>query len=533
MRICRFLAILILGSALASGARDALAVTQAAAQMEHLLPQIPATVAAQFRLLAADALKEHYPDLAAKFVRAALDDVKWREAIDPELLSALTLAAPDETVALLRHQKLNSDQVVISALLQANRVLQAAALYRASIENGASRFEMPQVFKALGTQNPEEAKKLFADMLIGFSYQNASPKELLNLVNCAVAVAPFAPDLSAGVLEQVVKIASPADYRKALPGGNRSGSSDNSRNTLLVAAGRPLHDLSPSRFALYSDVISNRGLPHSLLINRINTPGPKTVPKREQTSESSISERIGKLRNISDADRPKTILELAQEILLLPRGSKLGLARNLDNLASEGDNGKEAIDSVAAALGAGIDESSPSARDYVELARLIRYEHAKAPLSDPCLEAADSLLLLRATVYQDNGLSLRSADGKSYSLDKLRGRVVLVNFWATWSQSCRKELPLIEALYQRFQKQGLVVLAVSSDTPDALAEYLGRTNYTFPVLLDREGDVKKAFGVEGVPKSFVFDPKGKLVALANNMRTENQLLNLLKAAGLQ
>jgi hypothetical protein len=96
--------------------------------------------------------------------------------------------------------------------------------------------------------------------------------------------------------------------------------------------------------------------------------------------------------------------------LALPRGAKFGLASSLANLATEGDNGKDAMDAVAFALGAGIEERAPSARAYIELAELVRYEHAKAPLSDPSLDAADALLALRARVYQDNGFSLASVD---------------------------------------------------------------------------------------------------------------------------
>jgi peroxiredoxin len=542
MRSCRFVVAFVICAALAAGARDELTVAQAAARVEQLMPRMPSTVGTQFRVLAAEALKERHADLAAKFVRAALNDVKSREAIDPELLSALTSVAPDETIALLPHLKLNSDQVVISALLQSNRVRQAAALYRASLQKGPVRFDTPLIFKALGNESPEEAKKLFVDMLAGFSYDDATPLQLFNLINCAVAAAPFAPDLTAGVLERILAMASQADYGKNPAGGGLSGTfqvgsskilTDNSRDTLLVVAGGRLYALSPDRFAKYNDVLSKWGLMGPLVVNRINIGGSGPVRKRDQTPEGSISERIGKLRSMSDADRPRAVLELARAILELPKGVKFGLASNLANLATEGDNGKEAMDAVAAALGAGIEEGAPSARAYIELAKLIRYEHAKAPLSDPCLDAAGALLALRERIYQGNGFSLVSMDGKNYALDKLRGKVVLLNFWATWCPPCRKEMPDMEALYQRFQKKGLIVLAVSDEDRETVTGFLAKTNYTFPVLLDPGREVNKAYGVEGIPKSFIFDTRGNLVTLAIDMRTERQFLDLLKEAGLQ
>jgi peroxiredoxin len=542
MKSWRFIVAFVIGAVLTWGAADELTVAQAAARLEKLIPQTSSVVGAQFRVLAAEALKERHPDLAAKFVQAALEDVKGRESIDPELLSALTSVAPDETIALLPRLKPNADDVVISALLQSNRVRQAAALYRASLKKGPVRFNTPQIFRALGSESPEEAKKLFADVLDKFSYDEATPLQLFNLINCAVAVAPFAPDLAANVLERILAIASPADYGKSVTEGGISGtfkvgsstlSTDNSRDTLLVAAGGRLRALSPERFANHHDVLSKWGLEGPFVVNRVKMGGAGSVQQREKTPEDSISERMSRLRSMSDAERPRAVLELARGILALPKGSKFRLASNLASLSTEGDNGKKSMDAVAAALGAGIEESAPSARAYIELAKLVRYEHARAPFSNPSLDAADALLALRARVYQENRFSLVSMDGKKYSLDNLRGKVVLLNFWATWCPPCRKEMPDMEVLYQRFRDKGLIVLAVSDENRETVAGYLAKTPYTFPVLLDPDREVNNAYGVEGIPKSFIFDAKGNLVALAIDMRTERQFLDLLKEAGLQ
>lgn len=91
----------------------------------------------------------------------------------------------------------------------------------------------------------------------------------------------------------------------------------------------------------------------------------------------------------------------------------------------------------------------------------------------------------------------------------------------------------MEALYERFRDKGLIVLAVSDENRETIAGYLATKRYTFPVLLDPGREVNKAYGIEGIPKSFVFDSKGNLVALAIDMRTERQFLDLLREAGLQ
>ena len=90
----------------------------------------------------------------------------------------------------------------------------------------------------------------------------------------------------------------------------------------------------------------------------------------------------------------------------------------------------------------------------------------------------------------------------------------------------------MEKLYREFEKQGLIVLAVSDEDRDTVTGFLQKQSYTFPVLLDPDRKVNNAFGVEGIPKSFVFDREGRLVAQAIDMRTEEQFLRMLKKAGL-
>jgi peroxiredoxin len=94
-------------------------------------------------------------------------------------------------------------------------------------------------------------------------------------------------------------------------------------------------------------------------------------------------------------------------------------------------------------------------------------------------------------------------------------------------------MPDMEVLYQRFEKKGLVILAVSHEERETVAGFLEKQHYTFPVLLDPGRKTNDAFGVEGIPKSFIFDPEGNLVAQAIDMRTQRQFLELLKQAGLQ
>jgi peroxiredoxin len=209
------------------------------------------------------------------------------------------------------------------------------------------------------------------------------------------------------------------------------------------------------------------------------------------------------------------------------------VARGLCSGVTEGDLGHAAVSAAAGALAEGIKGATPNADAYVELASLVRYEHVKPPMEDPALDAALALLELREALHQEAGFSLTSLDGKTYSLDAMRGKVVLLNFWATWCPPCRKEMPDMQKLYAELAPKGFVVLAVSDEKRDVVEKFLADKHYTFPVLLDDARKAHESFDVEGIPKSFLFGRDGKIVGQAIDMRTEPQFREMLKAAGLQ
>jgi peroxiredoxin len=142
------------------------------------------------------------------------------------------------------------------------------------------------------------------------------------------------------------------------------------------------------------------------------------------------------------------------------------------------------------------------------------------------LEADD-----RKRVHPD--FSLTDIFGKTWTFSELRGKVVLVNFWATWCPPCRKEMPDLEALYKRFSAKGFVVLGISDEEATKVAPFIRERKVSFPVLLDPGRKVNAMFVVEGIPKSFVYDREGKLVAQSIDMRTQKQFLQMLAKAGLE
>ncbi len=271
--------------------------------------------------------------------------------------------------------------------------------------------------------------------------------------------------------------------------------------------------------------------------------------------EKPIVDQIHGLRGLADDVRVQVTRELALKIRQLPANeNKLRLAVGLANLSTEGDFGHETLQEVATTLAVALKEhpvpwekpehgaagegarATPALRpayQYVELATLVRYEHVEASADDPQFAAAMKRLEAEDQQRQHPEFTLKDLSGKAWTFQELRGKVVLVNFWATWCPPCRKEMPDLETLYKRFGAQGFVVLAISDEEAGKVKPFIQERGVTFPVLLDPRRKVNEAFAVEGIPKSFVYDREGKLAAQSIDMRTQKQFLEMLGKAGLQ
>jgi peroxiredoxin len=115
--------------------------------------------------------------------------------------------------------------------------------------------------------------------------------------------------------------------------------------------------------------------------------------------------------------------------------------------------------------------------------------------------------------------TLPTPDGGRFRLSEHRGRVVFINFWATWCPPCRQEMPSLERLYAGRKDRGFSMVAVALDAGrEAVAPYLARGGFTFPVALDPGMDLASAYGVRALPASFIVDPRGVVVAQALGAR---------------
>jgi thiol-disulfide isomerase/thioredoxin len=110
--------------------------------------------------------------------------------------------------------------------------------------------------------------------------------------------------------------------------------------------------------------------------------------------------------------------------------------------------------------------------------------------------------------------TLENLDGETVALGGYRGKVIMLNFWATWCPPCRREIPSMEAIYQDLAGDGFVVLAVNEfEEPDHVFAYTGQLSVdpTFPILFDRDSRVSQLYGVKGLPTTLLIDRQGRIV----------------------
>lgn len=258
-----------------------------------------------------------------------------------------------------------------------------------------------------------------------------------------------------------------------------------------------------------------------------------------QASVSTITNGIMGLRSLSAQQRPIETVKLAGEVNALPAGmDKLKLADALSNLVTEGDQGHATIQAVANTLSNALSQTPVPSKNgqpappYLDLARLVHYEHVTVPLHDPRLTEAIRILAGYDADAARANFTLTSLDGRKYTLSALRGKVVLVNFWATWCPPCRAEMPDLNALYTELKPQGFIVLSITDEEPQKVSKLVSQWGYHPPVLIDPGDKVHKLFHVEGIPHSFLFNRNGKLVGQSIDEYTRSQFVAMLAQAGL-
>jgi len=154
-----------------------------------------------------------------------------------------------------------------------------------------------------------------------------------------------------------------------------------------------------------------------------------------------------------------------------------------------------------------------------------------------------SVLLMDAVCFAEGEMewkkapdfTIKSLTGKNIKLSELRGRVVLINFWATWCAPCKEELPFFNRLYTKYKGVGLEILGVNIDKVTSQASQMsGALDLTFPILLDPAGRVSELYRIRSMPTTFVVAKDGTVRHIhwgfgpTEPTRYETEIRNLLK-----
>ncbi|VAW76213.1 Thiol:disulfide oxidoreductase related to ResA [hydrothermal vent metagenome] len=138
-------------------------------------------------------------------------------------------------------------------------------------------------------------------------------------------------------------------------------------------------------------------------------------------------------------------------------------------------------------------------------------------------------------LFKAPGFSLKGEDGKTYRLSDFRGKLVIINFWATWCPPCRYEMPAMERAWKKLKGKGVMLLAINvGEDENTLFEFMAKYPMSFPVLMDRKGEVIKQYKVTGLPTTYIIDQKGVVIHRAmggrlwDHPKLVKKLLNLAK-----
>ncbi|WZL72573.1 TlpA disulfide reductase family protein [Clostridiaceae bacterium 35-E11] len=124
--------------------------------------------------------------------------------------------------------------------------------------------------------------------------------------------------------------------------------------------------------------------------------------------------------------------------------------------------------------------------------------------------------------------TLENMQGEQVTLSELKGKNVLINFWATWCPYCIEEMPDLQKLYNENKDNDFVVLAIDVGEPRSdVEEYLSENPYEFPVLLDKDGKVSMQYLVRGIPTSYMIDKEGMIRGIKMSMLTYPEMKQML------
>ncbi|MCC6393981.1 MAG: TlpA family protein disulfide reductase [Bryobacterales bacterium] len=233
--------------------------------------------------------------------------------------------------------------------------------------------------------------------------------------------------------------------------------------------------------------------------------------------------------DVSQAQKRAILNEMLASIQAAPKRDRAGAADDLIWWASKAGMDRAAIRPAVELL-------ADSARDSSypidhEAALMMRKYGVYAGRSDPSIQSRIALLELEDALAKAYTFTLPLLDGKPIGLAELRGKVVLLNFWATWCGPCREEMPILENVYRQMKDKGVAVLAITDEDPSVVQRFAKEFKMGLPVVIDRTRSTFDHYAIEGLPQTVILDRQGRIAARTSVLSDEASLRKLLASAG--
>jgi peroxiredoxin len=234
--------------------------------------------------------------------------------------------------------------------------------------------------------------------------------------------------------------------------------------------------------------------------------------------------------DVSPAQKRAVVEEMIAFIRGAAKQDRAGAADDLIWWANKAGLDRATIrPAVELMVNASRDSSYPIAD---EAAQLIREYGLNLGMNDPSIQARIALAQLEEALSEAYSFTLPSLDGTSVRLKDLRGKVVLLNFWATWCGPCRAEKPILQKVYGDLKDRGFMLLAITDEDPDVVRRFASEYHITLPVFIDRRRTVFDHYLIQGIPKTIILNRKGRAVARPITISDEGELRKMLTAAGV-
>lgn len=126
--------------------------------------------------------------------------------------------------------------------------------------------------------------------------------------------------------------------------------------------------------------------------------------------------------------------------------------------------------------------------------------------------------------------NLKDQYGVTHSLENYKGKVIFLNFWATWCPPCKKEMPDVESIYKEYgeNKKDVIILGVNSEKENEVKKFLKDKGYTFPTVIDENSEVMRKYFIQAFPTSFVIDKEGNIYGYVMGGLTKEQIKQVIE-----